>query len=61
MMTVTEQSIETEPKAEPKFRLQLPWAAWRGMWFFPAAVLWMELVLRSFWDSTFPPIWGACS
>ena len=46
MMTVTEQSIETEPKAEPKFRLQLPWAAWRGMWFFPAAVLWMELVLR---------------
>lgn len=39
MMTVTEQSIETEPKAEPKFRLQLPWAAWRGMWFFPAAVL----------------------
>ena len=31
MMTVTEQSIEAEPKAEPKFRLQLPWAAWRGV------------------------------
>ena len=46
-MIVTEPNI-TNPAAEPQPERQpkLPWAAWRGMWFFPAAVLWLELVLR---------------
>ena len=46
-MIVTEPNI-TNPAAEPQPERQpkLPWAAWQGMWFFPAAVLWLELVLR---------------
>ena len=44
-MTVTEPNI-TSPVEEAQPQKTSRWAAWRGMWFFPVAVLWMELVLR---------------
>ena len=52
-----EPSLTEEPEAEehalaeenitqPTPANKMPWAAWRGMWFFPATVLWLELILR---------------
>lgn len=42
-----EESASTEEDAkQPASANKMLWAAWRGMWFFPAAVLWLELILR---------------
>ena len=42
-----EESASTEEDAkQPAPANKMLWAAWRGMWFFPAAVLWLEMILR---------------
>ena len=42
-----EESASTEEDAkQPAPADKMLWAAWRGMWFFPAAVLWLEMILR---------------
>ena len=39
-MTITEQKVKTEPQGQSSEAMR------QGLWFFPAGLLWMELVLR---------------
>ena len=39
-MTITEQKVKTEPQGQSSGAMR------QGLWFFPAGLLWMELVLR---------------